>query len=84
MSHSITRSDFLRLAATALPSLLMTQGAFAQSGGSSQTMLRDQRRERIADVFRMYHLQGSHRTATAVDNDSESGSRVKRRASARR
>ena len=70
MSHPISRSEFLRLTATALPSLLWTRGAFAQSGGSAQHMLRDQRRERIADVFRMYHLQGSHRTATAVDNDS--------------
>ncbi|MEQ1910818.1 MAG: hypothetical protein ABMA15_18500, partial [Vicinamibacterales bacterium] len=70
MSHSITRSQFLRLTATALPSLLWTRAAFAQSGGSSQQMLRDQRRERIAEVFRMYHLQGSHRTATPVDNDS--------------
>lgn len=63
MSTHLSRAQFLRLTASALPALLWTSPVGAQAGDS-------ERRERIADVFRMYHLQGSHRTASEVDSDS--------------
>lgn len=59
----MTRAEFLRLTATAVPALLFGQTATAQPGASET-------RERIADIFRLYHLQGSHRTATEIDNES--------------
>jgi hypothetical protein len=58
-----TRKEFLRLAASALPALTLPRAALAQSNAT-------ERRDRIGDVFRMYQLQGSHRTATEVDNES--------------
>ena len=70
MSQPLTRSQFLRLSASALPALLWARDSLAQSRGSSAQSSREQRRERIADVFRLFHLQGSHRTATVVDHDS--------------
>ena len=63
MSSNISRSQFLRLTASALPALLWSRHIDAQSNDA-------ERRERIADIFRMYHLQGSHRTASEVDDES--------------
>jgi hypothetical protein len=54
---------FLRLTAAAVPGFLLPARARAQR-------LSADRRERIADVFRMYHLLGSHRTATGPDDDT--------------
>ena len=64
MSLTITRKSFLRLAASALPALAWPRAAHALQPPPTD------RRERIADVFRMYQQQGSHRTATEVDNES--------------
>lgn len=64
MSSQLTRKAFLRLTATALPGLLWSRRAVAQDAVDAV------RRERIADVFRMYHLLGSHRTATGPDHDT--------------
>ena len=64
MSH-LTRKDFLRLALAAAPMAALPRLAFGQAGGADAV-----RRERIADVFRMYHLLGSHRTATVPDNET--------------
>ena len=72
MSQTLSRAQFLRLTASALPVLFWSRRGEAQSS-------RAQRRERIADVLRMYHLQGSHRTATTVD--AESGQWLAREAS---
>jgi hypothetical protein len=63
MSQTLSRAQFLRLTVSALPALLWSARSEAQTS-------RDQRRDRIADVLRMYHLQGSHRTATMVDGES--------------
>lgn len=60
----ISRKTFLRLAASAVPGLLFARSATAQDAGAAA------RRERIADVFRMYHLLGSHRTATGPDHET--------------
>src|SRR6476619_6579765 len=64
MSPLLTRKSFLQLAATAIPGLLLPQPAQAQRSTSLD------RRERVADVFRMFHQLGSHRTATAPDDDT--------------
>jgi hypothetical protein len=64
MSRGLTRHAFLRLAAAALPAL-----AWPRAFASADTLDGEQR-ERIADVFRTYQLQGGHRTATDTDNDS--------------
>ena len=61
----LTRKEFLRLALAATPMAALPRLAFGQAGGTDAV-----RRERIADVFRMYHLLGSHRTATAPDNET--------------
>ncbi|MFN7980555.1 MAG: hypothetical protein U0Q11_01740 [Vicinamibacterales bacterium] len=63
MSTELSRAQFLRLTASALPALLWSTRASAQPFDPD-------RRERIADIFRMYHLQGSHRTASDVDGES--------------
>lgn len=63
MSPLISRKSFLRLTASALPALIWQRSAHAEPPDAD-------RRERIADVFRMFQLQGSHRTATEVDNES--------------
>jgi hypothetical protein len=60
----LTRKAFLRLTASALPALFMARSARAQDAADAV------RRERIADVFRMFHLLGSHRTATEPDNET--------------
>lgn len=60
----VSRKTFLRIAATAAPGFLLTRAAAAQDSSSAL------RRERIADVFRMYHLLGSHRTATGPDHET--------------
>ena len=60
----ITRKSFLRLTASALPAVLWPRATAAQTPADTS------RRERIADIFRAYHLQGAHRTATEVDNES--------------
>jgi hypothetical protein len=62
----ISRKRFLHLATLAVPGLLITRTTSAQTVSTNSAV----RRERIADVFRMYHLQGSHRTATEIDNES--------------
>ncbi len=60
----LTRKQFLRLTATVLP-------AFAASRVRLGAQAADpDRRERIADILRTYHFQGTHRTATEVDNES--------------
>lgn len=64
MTTPISRKTFLRLAAGAVPGLLLPRGLAAQD---TQGALR---RERIADVFRMFHLLGSHRTATGPDHET--------------
>ena len=61
----LTRKEFLRLALAAAPMAALPRLAFGQAGGADAV-----RRERIADVFRMYHLLGSHRTATEPDNET--------------
>lgn len=61
-----TRSEFLRLGLAALPGFALsarTLGAQAPIGDAL-------RRERVADVFRMYHLLGSHRTGTGPDDET--------------
>ncbi|MGE3176095.1 MAG: hypothetical protein AB7O32_01390 [Vicinamibacterales bacterium] len=63
-SRTLTRKEFLSVAAAALPGLLIARGA------SGQDVADAVRRERVADVFRMYHLLGSHRTATTPDHDT--------------
>jgi hypothetical protein len=63
MSPLITRKTFLGLTAAAVPGLLLGPSVRAQRPVTI-------RRERIADVFRTYHLLGSHRTATAPDDDT--------------
>ncbi|MFN8063500.1 MAG: hypothetical protein U0P82_01785 [Vicinamibacterales bacterium] len=60
----ITRSAFLRLAATGFPGLLLARRAGALPSVDPT------QRERVADVFRMFHLLGSHRTATGPDHDT--------------
>lgn len=60
----ISRKAFLRIAATAAPGFLLSRELAAQDGSAAL------RRERIADVFRMYHLLGSHRTATGPDHET--------------
>lgn len=60
----MSRKTFLRLAAGAVPGLLISRTLAAQDASSAL------RRERIADVFRMYHLLGSHRTATGPDHET--------------
>jgi len=64
MSPLLTRKSFLQLAVTAIPGLLLPQRAQAQRSTSLD------RRERVADVFRMFHQLGSHRTATGPDEDT--------------
>jgi hypothetical protein len=61
MSPAISRAGFLRLTASALPALVFARAGSAQDDG---------RTERVSDVFRMYHLLGSHRTATEVDSET--------------
>ncbi len=61
----LTRKQFLRLALAAAPMAALPRLAFGQTAGDDPV-----RRERIADVFRMFHLLGSHRTATEQDNDT--------------
>jgi len=65
MSPRVTRSQFLRLTAAALPAAVWGRGvgATAQAPGG-------ERRERLADTIRMYQLHGNHRTATEVDTES--------------
>lgn len=60
----LTRKDFLRLALAA-PLAALPRLAFSQDAGTEAL-----RRERVADVFRMFHLLGSHRTATEPDNNT--------------
>ncbi|MEQ1730162.1 MAG: hypothetical protein ABL982_17480, partial [Vicinamibacterales bacterium] len=60
-----TRKEFLRLALAAAPMAALPRLAFGQTDGADAV-----RRERIADVFRMFHLLGSHRTATEPDNET--------------
>jgi len=64
MSPLITRKSFLQLVASATPGLLLPLEARAQRDLSLD------RRERVADVFRMFHQLGSHRTATPPDDDT--------------
>src|SRR3954447_25074097 len=64
MSPLLTRKSFLQLTATAIPGLLLPLRAHAQRATSLD------RRERVADVFRMFHQLGSHRTATQPDEDT--------------
>ena len=64
MSPLITRKSFLQLLASATPGLLLPLEARGQSG------LTLDRRERVGDVFRMFHQLGSHRTATPPDDDT--------------
>jgi hypothetical protein len=64
MPAHLSRRSLLRLAASAVPALAWPLGLDAQPTDDAE------RRERIADVFRAYHFQGSHRTATEVDNES--------------
>lgn len=64
MSRTLSRKEFLQLAAAAVPAVLLPRPlAAAQASG-------DDRRERVADIIRTYHWQGVHRTATLVDNES--------------
>jgi len=64
MSPRISRSAFLRLSLTAAPALLWSRGLAAQAPVDPE------QRERVADVYRMFHLLGSHRTATDPDHDT--------------
>jgi len=61
----LTRKEFLRLTLAAAPMAALPARAFGQTDSADTA-----RRERIADVFRMYHLLGSHRTATEPDNET--------------
>jgi hypothetical protein len=63
MPSRLSRKEFLTLAASAVPGLIFAKTSVAQGTDAA-------RRERIADVFRMYHLQGSHRTGSDADTDS--------------
>jgi hypothetical protein len=63
MPSQLSRRSLLRLAASAVP--LLSRNLFAAQDGDEAV-----RRERIADVFRSYHFQGSHRTGSVVDNES--------------
>lgn len=60
----LSRKDFLRLVAAA-PLAALPRPAFAQVGAAEAL-----RRERVSDVFRMFHLLGSHRTATGPDHET--------------
>jgi len=64
MSPQLTRKSFLQLAATGVAGMLLPSRAGAQARADAD------RRERVSDVFRMYHLLGSHRTATGPDDDT--------------
>ena len=64
MSQLLTRKSFLQLTAAAIPGLLLSKNADAQSSTNLD------RRERVADVFRRFHQLGSHRTATPPDDDT--------------
>lgn len=59
-TFALTRRDFLRLAAAGVP---LSTWPFTASAQDAVV----ERRERIADAYRMYHLLGSHRTATEPD-----------------
>lgn len=61
----LTRKEFLRLALAAAPMAALPRFAFGQADAADAV-----RRERVADVFRMFHLLGSHRTATEPDNET--------------
>ncbi len=61
-----SRRSFLRVVASAVPAAAWPRALAAQPGSDPDPG----RTERMADVFRAYHLQGSHRTATEVDNGS--------------
>jgi hypothetical protein len=61
----MTRKDFLRLTAAAVPAWLYG----ARTSAAAQPVDGD-RRERLAQTIRTYQLYGAHRTATDVDNDS--------------
>lgn len=60
---NVSRRSFLRLAAAGLPLSALPRVAVAQGLDFNQ-------RERIADAYRMYHLLGSHRTATEPDENT--------------
>ena len=64
MAPLLSRRSLLQLASSAVPGLLVRADLRAQPRTSVDP------RERIADVFRMYHLLGSHRTATGPDNET--------------
>src|SRR3954470_17958879 len=64
MSPLLTRKSFLQLTAAAIPGLLLPKAADARQSTNLD------RRERVADVFRMFHQLGSHRTATPPDDDT--------------
>jgi hypothetical protein len=68
MALLLTRRSLLRLCASAAAGTALP---FHPALATAQPPSADpNRRERVADVFRAYHFQGSHRTATAVDSDS--------------
>ena len=64
MPQHLSRKAFLQLAASAVPGLFLARTSAAQAGTDAV------RRERLADVFRMYHLLGNHRTATGPDHET--------------
>lgn len=68
MAPLLTRRSLLRICASAAAGAALP---FRSRTAAAQASRADaERRERVADVFRAYHFQGSHRTATPVDNDS--------------
>lgn len=62
-ASTLSRRAFLRLTAAGLPLSTWPSLSAAQE-------IAAERRERIADVYRMYHLLGSHRTATEPDENT--------------
>ena len=64
-TSSLSRHAFLRLGLAALPGLALSARTVR-----AQAPVDPARRERIADVFRMYHLLGSHRTGTGPDHET--------------
>ena len=58
----ISRAEFLRLVAGAVPAELFSDRVFAQGADPTRT--------RIAALIEAYDSQGIHRTATPVDDAS--------------
>ncbi len=62
---TLSRAHFLRLTLGAVPAWLLARPLTAATQAADEAQ-----RARVSDVIRAYDLQGIHRTATAVDNQS--------------